>query len=643
MAPTPMTLSEMKKLYVKAQTAYYNGNEPIMSDKAFDKLEDTIRKVSPEWDRLKKTGVKVADKKTDTLLWRPMPSLNKMYDEAVPKFYAKHKAVKKWVWSDKLDGTSLQLIYENGKASRLITRGDGITGGDISFFIPHLTKLKLIPATISTKEQTVFRLEGLMKKKVFEKNWSREAKGDAGADNGRNLVNGLFNRKDMHPALIDVDLVVLGVYGSTLPEGLKLARKWGFKVVTHYLVASSELPDINHANELAEIRDDSEYEMDGLVIAPADWVMHYEDAEKPKQLIAYKFNDEANAAECKVKRVIYQTSGFGRVVPKIEIEPTKMDGVLVKFCTVHNAKWMLDRGIGPGAILKIVRSGGVIPKVVGVVKKGKIQLPEVPHKLVGVNFMAIESSPEQRVRIIDRFLTTLGIEFIARKTIGKLHDVKGGLKHPHDYIKLVQGKDATAIAVLENAGLGPNQSEKVLTELTRVLCNEISLKQLMVASSCFDVGVGERRLSAVEAVGISMNELCGYSSELSFKEIKTKLLATKGFADNTVNLILEGVENFKSWFADVTKYLTVNGDLPKPKKAKKVLNSKLAGVVATFTGYRDQAQLSMIEALGGTVADFSTKTTVLLYREGGRKSSKIEKAGDKAMTFTEFCKKYGVK
>jgi hypothetical protein len=51
----------------------------------------------------------------------------------------------------------------------------------------------------------------------------------------------------------------------------------------------------------------------------------------------------------------------------------------------------------------------------------------------------------------------------------------------------------------------------------------------------------------------------------------------------------------------------------------------------------------MIESLGGVVADFSTKTTVLLYREGGRKSSKIEKAGDKAMTWAEFCKKYGVK
>src|SRR5882672_3849441 len=115
-----MTLVEMKKLYKRAQRAYYNGDdldydENLMTDKEFDKLEDQIRKLDPAWKELAKTGVKVADKKTDTLLWRPMPSLNKMYDEAVPKFYAKHKAVEKWIWSDKLDGTSLQLVYENGK------------------------------------------------------------------------------------------------------------------------------------------------------------------------------------------------------------------------------------------------------------------------------------------------------------------------------------------------------------------------------------------------------------------------------------------------------------------------------------------------------------------------------------------------
>ena len=385
----------------------------------------------------------------------------------------------------------------------------------------------------------------------------------------------------------------------------------------------------------------SVYEMDGIVIAPVDWIMAYADSEKPKGIIAYKFNDEANAAEVKVKRIIYQTSGFGRIIPKVEIEPTQMDGVMVKHCTVHNAKWMLDRGIGPGAIIKMVRSGGVIPKVVGVVKKGKIQLPEVDHELVGVHFKTTEDSAEQDIRIIDRFLSTLGIEFIALKTIASLYEM--GLQSPKDYIKFAHRWHMWQLdsveAYMVKAGFGPNQSVKIYGELKRVLCNEISLKTLMVASSCFDVGVGERRLSAIEAAGISMDKLM----TLSPSEVREQLQAIKGFAATTAELIDDGLSNFHTWFNGVAKYLTVNGDLPKAKKVAVKAGAKLAGINVTWTGFRDKEAEAIVEANGGAVVAFSSKTTALIYNPEGKASSKVAKAGDKAMTWVEFITKYGVK
>ena len=627
-------LDAMKGKYIQARFDYYNGDQSMLTDAEFDKLEDQIRKHEPDWRELARTGVKVSDKKTDTLLWRFMPSLNKMYEEAVPKFYAKHKSVKEWIWSEKLDGTSLQLVYIKGKATHLITRGDGTTGGDISFFIPHIVKLGLIPATIPSNETPmVFRLEGLMKKSVFAKKWSREAKGDKGADNGRNLVNGLFNRKDMHPALAGVDLVVLGVYGHSLPTGLELAKKWKFKTVFHGITTNKD----GHSGFLAMRKKTSVYEMDGIVIAPVDWIMAYADSEKPKGIIAYKFNDEANAAEVKVKRIIYQTSGFGRIIPKVEIEPTQMDGVMVKHCTVHNAKWMLDRGIGPGAIIKMVRSGGVIPKVVGVVKKAKPQFPVVEHELRGVHFYSVEDSAEQDIRIIDRFLSTLGIEFIARKTITSFYEI--GLTSPEAYIKLATASDKVIKHTLAPAELGPKQGAKIVGELKRVLCNEISMKQLMVASSCFDVGVGERRLSAIEAAGISMDKLL----TLVYDERDDELLEISGFATKTVEVIVKGVLEFEVWFADVKKYLTVNDNLPKVKKVTAKASAKLNGINVTWTGFRDKEAEAIVEANGGAVVAFSSKTTALIYNPEGKASSKVAKAGDKAMTWAEFATKYGVK
>jgi len=631
------TLTQLKKQYKEAKEAYYNGTS-ILSDADFDALEDRIRYSDPDWKELKKTGVPVKNKKTETLLWRYMPSLRKMYDVDVSKFYKSFNApIRSWLWADKLDGTSLQLVYTEGEPSQLITRGDGTKGGDISFFIPHLVKLKKIPATIPDKSlPLVFRLEGIMKKAVFEKKWSKKALGEkAGSDNARNLVNGLFNRMDMSPALADVDLVVLGVFDFALEEGLQKAKKWKFKTAPYTTTGDK----VGHREWLAQRRESSEYEIDGFIVASIGFRMIYEDAEKPTAMVAYKFNDEENAAECKVKRIIYQTSGFGRIVPTVEIEPTRMDGATIKHCTVHNAKWMLDRHIGPGAIVKMVRSGGVIPKIIGVVKKGKIQLPEVPHELKGVNFIALENSKEQDIRVIDRFLTTLGVEFIAEKTIAALYDVDW--VSPRQYIAFSHfSTEEKVLKHLQRGGLGPNQSIKVLNELKRVLCNEISLKKLMVASSCFDAGVGEKRLSAIEAAGISMESLLSSKFDPE-KSSCDDLYAISGFATKTVELIVKGVLEFETWFADVGHYLTVNADLPKPKK-KKTVSGKLNGVTITLTGYRDHSQVTVIESLGGTVADFSAKTDILLYREGGRKSSKIEKAGDKAFTWVEFCKRYGV-
>src|ERR1700682_368545 len=104
------TLSQMKTQYKEAKVAYYNS-EPVLSDNEFDALEDKIRKLDPDWSELRKTGVKTTNKKTEVDLLEPMPSLQKMYEDAVPKFYAKHKSVKEWIWMAKLAGARLQLVY----------------------------------------------------------------------------------------------------------------------------------------------------------------------------------------------------------------------------------------------------------------------------------------------------------------------------------------------------------------------------------------------------------------------------------------------------------------------------------------------------------------------------------------------------
>ena len=140
---TTQSLDHLKKLYIKASKAYYNTDKTIMSDADFDNLEAKIRKAEPKWEQLAKTGIAVANKKTKAKLEKFMPSLNKIYPDKLPAWLEKHHKIDKWVVMAKLDGSSIQLTYDNGQPSRLLTRGDGVVGGNISFLIPFINNFLL--------------------------------------------------------------------------------------------------------------------------------------------------------------------------------------------------------------------------------------------------------------------------------------------------------------------------------------------------------------------------------------------------------------------------------------------------------------------------------------------------------------------
>ncbi len=519
-----------------------------------------------------------------------------------------------------------------------MTRGDGTRGGDISFMIQTLVKNKLIPASISAHETFVFRLEGLMKINVFNKKWSREAKGKLGWDNIRNGVNGLFNKKVPGPAIAYVDLVVLGMYGVPMTRGLQTASEFGFDVVRHSIVRGVA-DGLVLTTLLDGRRKSSNYEMDGLVLCPVDFKMDYESADRPKSMIAFKSNDEENADEVVIESIIWQKTRLKRWIPKIKIVPTPMDGVMVTHAAAHNAKWMQDRGIGPGAVVKVLRSGGVIPKIVGVVKKAKFKEPPGPYVVKGVHFLMTAHDKATVVRGIHFFMTTLGIEFLAGKTIEKLYDASPDFKSIEGYLQLVDEAHTHWDSVHQDfveCGLGKLQAKKIIDELCRVLPGRIRCLDLMIASGAFEVGgMGRKKLAQLEDAGLSMAKLCNMK--------RVAILATipkiHGFSDKTATLLADGVETFNTWVNPLGDYLDVDGSLPK-KKVK--IGGPLAGVKVAWTSYRSAEQESIVTKLGGEVVKYSASMNVLLYKPGAKFVEKIEKAGSKAMTWDQFVEQFKV-
>jgi len=620
-----MNLDEMKALYKKANKAYNNGLPSGLTDAQFDNLEKKIRKLDPQWKELRKTGAPVINKKTEVELEEFMPSLSKAYPETIGKWLAKQKA-KLLLFMHKLDGSSLQVKYINGKPTKVVTRGDGTLGGDISFLIPHLN----LPKLVSTGTNITLRCEAVMKTKTFEKKWSKAAKGEKdGFDNARNMVAGLLNRMKPHPGLKDIDIVVLGMYHEEILKGLTWCRDQGLQVVEHALTSV----DGNFEELLSVQRKRSEYEIDGLVLIAPRQVFEYENAQRPKFSIAFKVNGDEDAAETVVDEVIWQHSRTGRLTPKIKVKPVKMKGVTVTYATAHNAKWMQERGIGVGAVVRLVRSGDVIPKIVGVVKKAKKPaVPDCKYVQEGVHFMSAERHQDSDVREIHHFFATLGIEHIAQKTVAKLYTA--GFPDVLAYLISYEQR-MTGFA---EAGMGKAMTQKIYVEFSRVLIDEgVTLLKLMDASNCFE-SFGERKLEMIEQHFLGKGDsdpLKGFV-KLSFENLQNErnwgaVEMIKGMGPASARQFFEGVQRFKLWFAPILKLKLLKINPPKVIKKKKPTNGKLNGERVSFTGYRNPDHEAAVEILGAEVVKYGAKTTILLYKKGGKASTKVEAARAKGI------------
>ncbi len=619
-----MNLKQKKDLYLKASDYYYNSRgRTKLTDAEFDALEKEIRAADPKWDQLAATGVVVVNKKTEVPLEHFMPSLRKVYPEDADKIQKWTAKLKSMLVMNKLDGGSLQLTYNKGHPTKLVTRGNGILGGDISFLLPHLNLPKIVLRT-----RVVFRCEALMPLETFERKYSKDF------ENARNCVNGWLNRMKPHAGLKDVDIVVLGIYGLAMQAGLKQAKAWGFKVVVHNVFE----PSIGLGGLLATRLKKSVYEMDGLVLCDASQVLEYADAEKPKFMVAYKENEDlANATKATVEAILWQDSPKSRLIPKIKIRPVRIGGTTVTYATCHNAKWMVDRGIGTGAVIQIVRSGDVIPKIVGVLKKGKLQLPGVPYVQKGVHFVATHRSAEADVRALHKFFKTLGVEFLASKTIAMLYEK--GITTPQQYMAIWQSGSPSKLV---SAGVGKAMSAKIYDELDRVFAPGVLLRTLMVASNVFDSGLGDRKLKAVEKYykHTPMLMTSWIKNKATRNQIMADLVVVPSFKDKSAALIADGMPAFVTWLREALKYIKVI----KPNKVK-ASNPKgpLAGITVSFTSYRDKAHEQWVTDNGGQVIPFGSKTQYLVHKEGAQTNTKLDKAkakGIKVMTFADLKKAF---
>lgn len=583
----------LEYLVLTAKKAYYNTSEPIMTDAQFDKIELMLKRVFPRSTALK-VGAEVEDKVAQNEggvapekaeLPYYMGSMNKLKD-SVENF----KQVGPFVITDKMDGISLEYADVKGTA-RLFTRGDGNVGQDVTYLLPLLSLPKLL------KSQAV-RGELQFSKSAFKK-YANQFK------NSRNMMSGMVNRKSMSNELKDASFVVFEQLNPRVrqSEGLLKLQAQGFTIPWYYLTKKISTKLLNDI--LLERKAKSKYEIDGIVVV--DDAKHpLNTSGNPDWAFAFKNNAAFTSAQVVVTGVEWNVSRLGQLKPTVLFESVDLDGSSVARATGHNAKYIQDNKIGKGAVIEVVKSGGVIPYIEEVITKArKADMPTVPWDWDKTKTNAIErsgTSKNQAVTQLAFALRQLGIENIGVGQASMLYDL--GFK------TLAEVINSNVEGYLE---LGPKRAKELFTNLNEALEDPHPV-DLMVASGLFGMGIGNTKLEAL---------LKQYPDFATLTQKQATMLDTpKGFSTSTFEEICSTLPAFHAFLKEIG---VKRSDLLLEEE--KPVSTKLKGKVFLFTGVRDVALEQFITQNGGEVSSgFSKRVTHVVTKDVGTSSSKAQAA-----------------
>jgi NAD-dependent DNA ligase len=610
-------LDVLHKMKIYADDLYYNlGEDTGFTDEQYDMLKETLQRRDKDYSVPIGTTLREGENRKELPFW--LGSMNKFKpedSEDIAKWLIKNKS-SEYVIEDKLDGVSCLVIIKNNKI-QLFTRGDGVIGADISYLSKYIKSIpKKVKSDISVRGELIIPID------VFNKKYAGKYK------NPRNMVAGCTGAKKLKDGLQDIVFVAYEIVGNGTmerPTAQIAAMDYaGFTTVRYKMVEDITIPVLMET--LIEFKDSSPYEIDGIIVQADEPYVRNVDG-NPDYAFAFKMRLKENLIETEVVAVIWNISKWGQLKPRVEIKPVELRGVTITYATGFNAKYIVDNVIGPGAKIKITRSGDVIPYIVEVVKPSDSpEMPGIPYKWnkTGVDILAEEFGDTMCIKLITNFFHKLGIKQLGEKTIEKMYE--NGLDTILKIIKAPQERFE------EVDGFAARGAERAYENIHEGLQN-LSLPIVLGASGIFGFGLGRKRVSNL--FNEMPNLLTDYK-KMSKKELYTRIMEIDGFSDITTKSIVNNIK----WADKFINELKKHG---KFKKKQKVDNS-LEGMIIVFTGKRDTKLMSDIEARGGKITGTVSKnTSVLIIADGGERQGKALKAealGIPILERSQFIRQY---
>jgi DNA ligase (NAD+) len=600
---------------------YHNKGISIVPDEIFDSLKEILEKKDPDNKFLSEVGNPIDTTKRKYKLPFIMPSLNKIKNDELElkKWINKYKGC--YSLSDKLDGVSAQLFKNSKGKFKLFTRGNGIYGHDISALIEYVINQDVLFDKIPN--ETSIRGELIISKENFKSISDIMA-------NARNTVSGLVNSKTIDPKIAYLtEFVAYNVLNplTLYKNQYNKLEDWGFNTVTYKFVNNIDI-DLLY-DYLKKRRKGSPFEIDGIVVADNSEI--YEISEtNPQHAFAFKAILDDQISEAIIKKIIWTASMDGYLKPKIEITPINLLGTVIKFATAFNAKFIVDNKLGPGAIIKIIRSGDVIPYIKEVIKSAKKpQMPDQPYiwnKTMVDILLKNKDSDDVNIKIIEHFFKTLEVKYIGEGIITKL------VENGYNTIENILEADEEDLKCID--GLGDTIITKIFDSIKQSLKNT-NLYTFMAASHLFGRGLGRRKIKLVTDVIPNI-----LTTTLNKDKLYEKIMDIDGFSNISTEKFIDNLNKFKKFYDSINEIYDISHLL---KEKIIIVGDMFKNMNIVLSGTRNKELETFIIKNGGKLTtSVSGKTSLLVYEpeKTGSKLEKAKEAGIEMITVSNFIKKY---
>ena len=640
----------------KASYEYYVLDNPTITDQEYDDYYNELLSIEEKYPELKRedsptnrVGGAVLDKFEKVNHDHPMLSFDDIFnEEEIILFDERIKKVVStahYTLEPKMDGLSGSLIYKNGILVRGATRGDGVTGEDIT---TNIKTIKSVPLRLTEDIDIEVRGEIYMSKKSFlEANREKVKNGEKEFANPRNAAAGSIRQLDSKVAAKrNLDFMAYFIpnpedYGiKTQKESLEFLRKLGF--VTNYKLNgyAKNVKDItNYIDSLSEKRDNLPFEIDGVVLK----VDNLEDEKRlgftsrvPRWGIAYKF--PAKEVLTTLKEIKFTVGRTGKITPNAIFSPVHVSGSLVSKATLHNSDYCIDKDVRVGDTISIRKAGDVIPEVVEV-KLDRRKEDSVPFKMIencpmcnsvlvrkdANHYCKNEHCPSRKIESLIHFSSrdAMYIEGFGESIVEDFYNL-GYLKNIDDFYTLDKYKDE--LMLLE--GFGEKSISKLLESASNSKKN--SLERLL-----FGLGiryVGKKTAKILSKYYKTMDNLI----KADFDELKSindigdviaKSIVDYFSDENNINLI--------NRLKDLNLNMRYLGE--EVNTSNENINGKTFVITGTLSRPRDEIK-EEIEGLGGNVTGSVTKKTdyVIAGEKAGSKLTKANELGISVLTEEEY-------